>query len=377
MLAAELASRPPAVPGPIYVAGFFNHTHGIAESARRCADALEHLGYDVQRLTIGEPSGDAYLTPAGDPGPETGTVIIHANAPEFVYALRAIGINGASRCRIIGYWAWELPEAPPDWLARTKLCDELWVPSRYVADAFGEAECPVIRVPHPFRFTAKSERDIDRKTAPFHVLAMGDLKSSLDRKNLVGAVEAFRLAFPNDDAAILTIKTQNADADPVAFERLSNAIGEDQRIRLFDRQLERNDVIKLIVESDCYLSMHRAEGFGLVLAEAMQLGTPVVATRWSGNLDFMDDASACLVSCKLVPVSDNQEIYRSQSWADPDLHEAAGHIKRLASDPDYGVRTVERAREMVEQELGFERYLSIVQPRLGSAQPPVSSDPAA
>ncbi|WP_374571183.1 glycosyltransferase family 4 protein [Phenylobacterium sp. J426] len=187
------------------------------------------------------------------------------------------------------------------------------------------------------------------RTASFQVVTLFDFNSSAARKNPAGAIAAFRQAFGDDPACELIVKTQNGAAHPQALAALSAAAGAN--VRIIDATWPYDRIKVLIAGADALISLHRAEGFGLVMAEAMALGTPVIATAASGNLDFMDDASAVLIPAALVPVEDPQAIYQGQSWAEPDLRVAALALRRLRQDP--GLRQVLAAagRRSVEERL--------------------------
>jgi glycosyltransferase involved in cell wall biosynthesis len=194
---------------------------------------------------------------------------------------------------------------------------------------------------------------------------MGDVNSSVERKNLIGAVDAFRRTSTTEKRLRLTIKTQNVLVGSEPHARLMKACAEDDRIELIDRTMSREEIVALLSRSHCFMSLHRSEGFGLVLAEAMQLGTPVVTTAWSGNTDFMNAEVASLVPSQLVPVADPQKIYQHQVWAEPDLDAAADHLSRLVHDPAYWHTLSKDGALYVRRGLGIEAYRSIIEPRLG------------
>ncbi|KCZ49340.1 hypothetical protein HY3_02030 [Hyphomonas pacifica] len=361
--------------GKLYVAGFFSESHGIAASAIRCANALEELGMDVERIDLGPPSAMALLNKPPAPESLTGTYIIHVNAPEFSFALAKLGLTHRSRARVIGYWAWELPKAPKSWIKRSRLCHEIWVPAQFVADAMTEASCPVHVVPHPLPALggpAAAEAlacPIDVPQDAFVALCMFDMRSSLMRKNPLGAIGSFRKAFSGDENAMLIIKTQHGQQYPESSARLHAAAEGDPRILIVNETWSRSEVDGLIQRCDVFLSLHRAEGFGLVIAETMQRGKPVLATAWSGNLDFMGTDYFGAVPVSMIAVQDQDRIYEGQEWAEPDLDVAGRKLKQLYDDPDLTRKTGEDGRQRVTSRLSAQAYRKYVQQRLTPDQP--------
>lgn len=313
--------------GPLRVVGYFSGAHGIAGSAKLAARALEALGCPVERLD----AAHARLgwTPRAAPLGPACAWIIHLNAPELLAELAALGPS-----RLVGpryaVWAWELPKAPVGWKKDARLVDEVWAPSRFTAEALSDVGAPVRVVPHPlFMEDYASVRPAAREAA-FEAVALFDFNSSAARKNPMGAIAAFRRAFGEDPSARLTIKTQNGALFPGALEALRREAPAN--VRIVDETWPYEQVKSLIASADVLVSLHRAEGFGLTLAEAMAMGTPVIATGYSGNLDFMDESNSRLVPFREIPVEDPQGIYKGQTWADPDLDAAAQALQRLRAD---------------------------------------------
>jgi glycosyltransferase involved in cell wall biosynthesis len=162
-----------------------------------------------------------------------------------------------------------------------------------------------------------------------------DFRSYASRKNPLAAVAAFRRAFPRRNAsAALLLKTIGSDWLLEERDRLLEAIDGDPRILLIDREFTRPRAIALLALSDCFLSLHRSEGFGRGPAEAMLLGKPVIVTDYSGTADFATPATTLLIDYKLVPVADEEYPGASgQVWAEPDIDQAAAAMRRISDDP--------------------------------------------
>jgi glycosyltransferase involved in cell wall biosynthesis len=332
--------------GPIKIVGYFAGTHGIAASARLAARAFESLGVPVERIDVTDAKLDwnGRLTQ-----PVTaGAWIFHLNPPELLAALACLGPAQLVGPRY-GYWAWELPRAPERWLKDGALVDEIWAPSRYTADALAGAAAPVRVVPHPLFIEDYSGIEPAPRRAAFQAVALFDFNSSSARKNPEGAIEAFRRAFGDDPGCELTIKTQNGQAFPDLLAALRTRAPAN--VRVLDETWPYAQVQQLIAGADVLVSLHRAEGFGLPPAEAMAMGVPVLATAFSGVMDFMDADCAMLVPFRPVPVEDPQAIYSGQTWADPDLEAAAQALVRLRADSGLRARLAEAARRRVAERL--------------------------
>jgi glycosyltransferase involved in cell wall biosynthesis len=331
--------------GPIRVVGFMDGHHGIAAGARLTARALRAVGAEVE--TIGVSFTDvSWREPIHD-RPAAPAWIFQLNPPELVGALAALATPPQGPR--YGYWAWELPRAPRTWLRDAVAVSEIWAPSQHTAASFAGAERPVRVAPHPL-FMEDYEAVTPRaRTAGFMAVALCDLNSSEARKNPSGAIEAFRRAFADDPGARLVVKTQNGAAHPQQLAALNAAAGPN--VEVIDATWPYAEVLGLIAAADVLISLHRAEGFGLPLAEAMALGTPVIATGWSANLDFMDETTGVLVPSHLAPVRDPQGVYAGQTWAEPDLNAAAEALRRLRARPQWRAELAAAAKARVARQL--------------------------
>jgi len=337
--------------GPIKVVGYMGGSHGIAASARLALRAFEALGVPVEAVEAGHAR--LTWTPRGDPPERAAAWIFHLNPPELLAELAVLGPKRLLGPRY-GYWAWELPRAPAIWVKDAALVDEVWAPSRYTAEAFAGARTPVRVVPHPL--FAEDYRDVRPapRLAKFQAVALFDFNSSAARKNPEGAIEAFRRAFGDDPTVELTVKTQNGRLFPELMAKLR--AGAPRNVRLVDATWPYARVKALIAGADALVSLHRAEGFGLSPAEAMALGCPVVATGFSGVLDFMDATNALLVPHQPVAVADPQGIYKGQTWAEPDLDAAANALRRLRADAALRAELAEAGRRTIAERLSPEAW---------------------
>jgi glycosyltransferase involved in cell wall biosynthesis len=249
--------------------------------------------------------------------------------------------------RIIGYWAWELPTVSDPWRAGgLPFVHDIWALSHFTANAFrawlpADAPQSVRAVPIPIAVVPPRPAALDRAAFGLSddalvVLVSFNLASSFERKNPLAAIAAFRQAFGDRRDRLLLLKLGNPSHFADDFARVRQAIGGAPNIRIETRTFPAAESHALTACADIVLSLHRSEGFDLVPAEAMLLGRPVVATGWSGNMDFMDEHSAALVGYRLVPARDPRGVCEAPGavWADPDVGDAARHLARLADDAD-------------------------------------------
>jgi GT2 family glycosyltransferase/LmbE family N-acetylglucosaminyl deacetylase/glycosyltransferase involved in cell wall biosynthesis len=254
----------------------------------------------------------------------------------------------------IGYWAWELPELPADWEKAFVHFDEIWVPSHFVQEAVAmKSPVPVVRVPHAVEVQADPSLNRASFGLPetgFLFLAMFDTYSRPERKNPYGALRAFQNAFdPDDMAARLVLKVNNPTPD--AMRKLREAIGAYRNVLLLDKVYSRGEVNALIACCDCYVSLHRSEGFGFGPAEAMALGKAVLATQWSGNVDYMRPGNSIGIEYTLVTIPEDYGPYKKgQIWAEPDEAHATRAMQQLVADPALSRLLGENARATIEAE---------------------------
>jgi glycosyltransferase involved in cell wall biosynthesis len=335
--------RSSGAPAGVNVVGYHAATSGLGERARELVACLRAGGVDV---TVCDVDGCLLDGPVREHTIAVVTAIQLASVRETCPA--AFDHPG----RTIGYFFWELAEVPADQQWGIGLVDEVWAPTEFVRAAYAAAtERPVRLVPLPIAEPDRAGGDGSPADA-FTFLTSFDHRSVMERKHPIGAIEAFRRAFPGEESGVrLVVKTINGSERPAAVTRLRDAIGDDARIELRDERLPAADHLRLLAGADAFVSLHRSEGLGLHLAEAMWLGTPVLATRYSGNLDVMDDACAALVDAELIPVRDTDGAYQGTAvWADPDLDQAAALMRRLVDDASWRESLIEAARtRMVSQ----------------------------
>lgn len=270
------------------------------------------------------------------------------------YAINLIGVNPDLMYRMplwlrydewarrynIGYWFWELANFPKAWRYARYMVDEVWVNTDFVAKSVRQVHDRVYKIPFAVAFEtpdARFNRDYFKLPETSFVFLFGyDFNSSAARKNPQAVLDAFKRAFPDKSQAVcLVVKSMNGEQNPAALESLKADLYDDPRIFFVDDYLSTIEMRGLLNCADVYVSLHRAEGLGLGMAESMYLGKPVIGTAYSGNMEFMNTENACLVPYTLVPVAAGAYPYhKDQFWAEPDIEAAASWMLRLVLDSD-------------------------------------------
>lgn len=340
LLAPRIDRVPPLAATGIAIAGEFSRASGLGEGARLLQRGLQQAGVPNWTIDVGSllPAHTPDFPVTSERAPSGAPLILHVNPPLLPLVLFRLPRYLVRGRRIIGYWLWELPTVPSDWHAGARFVHEVWVPSAFVADAVEPLLPGRIRtVPFPLAVARPQPSALDRAAFGLPqdavvVLVSFNLASSFERKNPLAAITAFRTAFGDRADRILLLKVGNREHAPDDFARIVAATGGAPNIRLETRTFPSGDLHALTAASDIVMSLHRSEGFGLVLAEAMLLGKPVIATGWSGNMAFMDADSAALVDYRLVATDDPRQVYTGASWAEVDQASAVQQLRRLADD---------------------------------------------
>lgn len=302
------------------------------------------------------------------------TIINVAPRPYFVDAYHRSGLLRRAGIHRIAYWAWELDSIPADWVELAAHIDAIWAPTRFVADAFRRhMPLPVHEVLPGVELgeiaaVTRTERGIPEEHYVF--LFMFDMCSQIERKNPIAVIRAFRAAFRKDDKATLVIKVSRGSSDPEGLAALQ-AAAEGAGVILIDEVLSRGQSYGLINMCDCFVSLHRAEGFGLCLAEAMLMAKPVIATNYSGNLAFMDDGNSLLVDYTMKETLPGNPIYKEGNhWADPCEQHAATHMRYCYENRDAAAVLGRKGQREASVKLSLQaagsRMLQQLQPELSA-----------
>jgi glycosyltransferase involved in cell wall biosynthesis len=334
----------------VNVAGYISTESGMGEAVRASIRSLQAVDvpvtlYNVQSLLR---KHDASYTQFTDDHPHPFN-LVHLNADNMASFARLRGREYFRNRYTIGYWFWELSTFRDDWLNCFGYVDEVWVASEFSRICLQEkSRLPILNMPLPvvapeLPTYGRSHYGLPERGAVF--LFTFDVSSQTERKNPAGVVRAFRKAGFGRDEAVLVLKFTNAEYNREAVRQLHDE-ASGLSVLMFDGYMNRTELFGLVNASDCYVSLHRAEGFGLTMAEAMRLGKPVIATAYSGNVDFMTQDNSYLVDHRIVPLTRDFGPYlRGSTWAEPDLDQAARFMRRIVEDPDEARRRGRRALE--------------------------------
>jgi glycosyltransferase involved in cell wall biosynthesis len=362
---------------PICVMGLHRAVLGIGRGARLFQTTLSSIGVPTTAWDVSEVLGDDLtLPPPPSDFSSATTVVTHLNPIEHLHALARYTGPRPKRGYRVGYWAWETSQVPDPWLAGVAAVDEIWCPSTFTAHSIRRllgSRRPIRVIPHPIVPGLVGQADKAKFGLPTDKVIFFtacDLRSSINRKNPLGAIEAFqRSGCGARGEAILLIKV-HGDFAGSGLPALQQAAERTPGVQIMDVKLSAYEMRALRSSIDVVLSPHRSEGFGLVLAEAMQAGKPVIATGWSGNMDFMDRNSAALISSKEVPVVDPSGIYQTGTWAEPDLDHAALLIERLAGSAEERKRLGDAGATKIAAYSNLHEWQNRVCKHLGIETPP-------
>lgn len=340
------------IPGS-HVFGYVLAESGVGEHTRLLIQAIQSAGlaYQAHSITATYARQEHPFDQWGEEGPYPINVIgVNADElPRFLSATEPDRLVGQYN---IGLWAWELEEFPP-WLAdRGGFVDEVWANSSFSAKAIEQAiDRPVFPFPLPVAVPQFEPLSREALGLPEEFLFMFcfDFDSRAERKNPLGVVRAFTQAFRPNEGPQLVIKTVNGPAHSAAYDALLSAAGDRSDIEIRDGYLADGAQKAMLGAADCYVSLHRAEGFGLTLAEAMALGRPVIGTAYSGNLDFMTEENSYLVPFDPIPIPKGADPYpEGVPWADPDVGAAASLMRQVFDHPEEArERGIQGSKEIV------------------------------
>lgn len=330
----------PDSPGINVLAPFGQHS-SIRQSALGIVAALRAAGVRTECSNV--PVGRNPATVLRALHPEVHDVTLLHLQPDLYYDLcyAKSGLQPRPGVRRIGMWYFETEQVPADCSAHAFRLDEFWAPTNYIAAAM--KSCDAWRALPVYRFLPAVELPsfIRRPRAllgipeqNFVFLFMFDFVSGIERKNPLGLIQAFARAFRRDEPVSLVLKTVNGAIHPREYDTVRIAAGEVGAI-VIDRFTSREETLAMLAACDAYVSLHRAEGLGLTMVEAMLLGKPTIATGYSGNLDFMTKDNSLLVDWQPAPVRGYRPPFEpGQRWAAPSVQHAANRMRWVFEHSD-------------------------------------------
>jgi glycosyltransferase involved in cell wall biosynthesis len=282
--------------------------------------------------------------------------LFHFNARRVPLYFSRLGEESLKGFYNIGFWVHEMKVIPNQWARQLEFFDEIWTPSSLCQNSIAlSANIPVIKMPYPIEANPIATRmekiNEGQKLAEFNFLAIFDVQSDAERKNPLFMAKAFLAAHAGNEKVKLIIKTRNLKFDETLHQKLRKITEENPNVIVIDGYLHDEQLSKLYDEADAYVSLHRAEGFGLTISDAMSRGIPVLVTGYSGNMDFCNAAESRVVSYDLVEVGHDRPRYRiNDVWAEPDLDDATLAFKDLVQNHRFWVNRAIRARNNLQRD---------------------------
>jgi len=379
-LVAPRTTAPPSIPIKqlpyplgINLVGYVKAELGVGEAARSLARACHAAKVDFSLFDVGFHSPNRQ----NDTSIVTRSVdrhfkidMLYVNADQIVATAQHLQSN-RKECAdyTIGFWHWEQPELPIQYLEAFAHVDEVWAPTSFVQDALASVSpVPVYKVPHSLQLqisTGVKRSDFGLPDDRQLVLVMYDFHSYQYRKNPQAAIEAFRITVKQNPNLGLVLKTINSDHHKEAYTELKESMADLPHVYFIDEFLSRQQTWDLQSCCDILLSLHRAEGFGLAPAEMMYLGKPVIATGWSGNMDFMTPENSMPVKYELKPLDVDVGAYPAGPlWAEADVEHAAWCLSQLVTQPELMERMGHRAAKDIQSQLSPAAVGRLIRQRL-------------
>jgi glycosyltransferase involved in cell wall biosynthesis len=339
------------------MAGYIDHTSGVAEALRGNIRAVEAAGipYTVSSTTGGLERPFRFN-------------MVHVNADQIPVFIRHAGRAYFHDRYSIGYWVWEVKPFPEQWLTHFAPLQEIWTASTFTADIFSAVSpVPVHIIPHVIEVApraSKTRREFGIPEDRFVFLFIFDFRSVFERKNPLAILGAFRRAFPEGKSVTLVFKSLNAGEYPSEAAQWKEAMKGLPCIHL-QETMPRNDIDSLLACCDAYISLHRSEGFGMTIAEAMLLGKPVIATNYGGNVDFMHEYNAFPVRYEEVSLSQDFGPYpMGSTWAEPDLDHAARQMRFVFDHPKETSLNAKRGQATIAKQYSAQAVGTQIKERL-------------
>jgi len=341
---------------------------GLGSAARGYVDALLSLDISLEVIDTTASLYPDKQNSIASPSISPDIIILHQNPDSLGNLFRLCDRKLLDGVYTIGIWVWEVMAFRPEWIEAFGAVDEIWTPSSFVTEAVEAAApsgVPVRTIPHVVEAQSPvpgfDRSDFGIPDDAFAFLCVFDVSSAFERKNPIAVLDAFTEAFKNDPAAFLVMKFHSGNGDAVKIETMRRKYAASN-ILFLDLLMPPEQVAALKQLTDCLISAHRAEGFGLNIAEAMAIGKPVIATGYSGNLLFCDETNSLLVPSRLCEVEEGTRHYPAGSvWAEPDHDELVSAMRRLVADRTFAHALGEMAAGSIRHELGRERIAGLIE----------------
>lgn len=318
----------------INIIGYFKGEFGVGESGRSYVLAIKNAGISHvlnNVIASGHRNKDQTLQQFAIKNPyPINLAVVNADQTKYIYD--EFKIDFFKDKYNIGVWVWELDNFPENFNENLKFHNEIWAPSSFAANSISKSSpIPVLRIPFPIELEKpkliRNKEKFNLKKEDFVFLFMFDFFSVFQRKNPLGLIRAFKRTFNENENAKLFIKSINGSKFPKEKNELFRNC-DSKNIIFVDEHMAKDELLSLLASSDCYVSLHRSEGFGITIAEAMYAKKPVIATAYGGNTDFMSINNSYPVKYKLIELDDDFGPYKKGNrWAEPDELDASKKMR--------------------------------------------------
>ena len=362
-----------AYPDGINLIGLLRAQMGLGQSARLIANELKHSDINYALYNFEMPfetqfHEDHSLDALFENEYKYNINLIHINPYEITYLYRREDPKLWNKRYNIGFWLWELRDIPDSWIKCVPMLDEIWTPSDFITKSFKKVvNVPVKTMPYCVTVDASEKYDRAYFGLPddkFVFLVMYHSNSTMAPKNPVGAIKAYKRAFREEKSDVgIVIKINNPR--PQDIEHLKKGLAGYKNVYFLTDTYTKQQVDSLIKDIDVFVSLHRAEGYGLVMAEAMLLGTPCIATNWSSNTEFMNNDVACMVDYSFSKLERDYPPYKAGvTWAEPDLSHAAKYMRQLYKDRTFYNKLRTNARIYAGEKMSMGNAVSCIEKRV-------------
>jgi glycosyltransferase involved in cell wall biosynthesis len=343
----------------INLAGYLDTESGVGESARSLIKVIQSANMPFVLNNVKQPwirrDDKTYISSFTERNPYF-INLLHVNADQAPVVARTLGRNYFSSKYNIAYWYWETSKFPYEELKESfDYFNEVWVASNFCLEAISEiSHIPVVKIPPAVNVNISGNYTKDYfgiNPNLYTFFYMFDFLSYIERKNPFAAIDAFKLSYHNFDMrnAVLVIKCSNNDKKPKQYNQLLKSV-KGLPVLIINGYLSKDQLHGLINISDCYVSLHRAEGLSLPIAEAMYLGKPVIVTAYSGNMDFTNNRNSFLVDFNLTEIEKNIGPYKKgYVWAEPDIGHAASFMFKVYQDREESVKVGQEAARYIRR----------------------------
>ncbi|WP_128330735.1 glycosyltransferase family 4 protein [Apibacter sp. HY039] len=346
----------------VNLTGFFKAEIGFGQAIRDNLKALNQVGIKAEavnfNLNLKDRLNDSSIELSEDN--KYPVNIVHVNMDTTWEFLKEKSPSFYKDKYNIGFWAWEMEDFPEKYCENFSFYDEIWTCSKYCLDSISlKSPIPVINIPHPIDINSlkiNESYDSELKSDTYKFLFIFDYNSLILRKNVMAVIDAFEKAFGTENEKVsLILKASIPSHHPEDKNRIVKRIENFKNIFYKEEMLRREDLLSLINQSDCYVSLHRSEGFGLTIAEAMALGKPVIATGYSGNMEFMNINNSYPVKYELTELKkDIGPLLKGNFWSEPSVDHAAELMQFVYENQEQAKLVGLRAQEDIKNRFSLE-----------------------